>query len=142
MLLLDEKCQWRIYIVKFWTRAPPGGPNSFNFMQFLGNFGKIVCWRPPWGVAPPPRGNPGSATECICNLFLFSSRKRVKLSHCPPKCASHIYSHLFRTEFMHSLWLIGLKELHGFSLSKSKNFQCFELTLIVSISTFVVLFLF
>ena len=23
----------------------PGGPNSFNFMQFLGKFGKIVCWR-------------------------------------------------------------------------------------------------
>ena len=22
---------------------PPGGPNSFNFMQFLGKFGKIVC---------------------------------------------------------------------------------------------------
>ena len=28
------------------TRAP-GNPNSFNFMQFLGKFGKIVCWRPP-----------------------------------------------------------------------------------------------
>ena len=54
--------QWRIYIVKFWTRAPPGGPNSFHFMQFLGNFGKIVCWRPPWGVGAP-RGNPRSATE-------------------------------------------------------------------------------
>ena len=27
---------------------PPGpeGPNYFNFMQFLGNFGKILCWRP------------------------------------------------------------------------------------------------
>ena len=24
----------------------PGGPNSFNYMQFLGNFGKIVCWCP------------------------------------------------------------------------------------------------
>ena len=41
---------------------PPGGPNSFNFMQFLGNFGKIVCWRPPGELVPPPRGNPGSAT--------------------------------------------------------------------------------
>ena len=28
---------------------PPGGPNSFNFMQFSGNFGKMVCWRPPGG---------------------------------------------------------------------------------------------
>ena len=26
---------------------PPGGPNSFNFMQFLGKFDKIVCWRAP-----------------------------------------------------------------------------------------------
>ena len=40
---------------------PPGGLNSFNFMQFWGKFGKIVCWRPPRELAPPPRGNPGSA---------------------------------------------------------------------------------
>ena len=39
--------------------ADLGCPNSFNFMQFSGNFGKIVCWR------PPPRGNPGSATELL-----------------------------------------------------------------------------
>ena len=37
--------QWWIYIVQFLT--PPPGPNSFNFMQFLGKFGKIKCWRPP-----------------------------------------------------------------------------------------------
>ena len=47
--------QWRIYIVKFWMRAPPGGPNSFNFMQFLGNFGEIVCWCPLLGeILDPP----------------------------------------------------------------------------------------
>ena len=34
--------QWPIYIVKFWMYTP-GGPNHFNFMQFFGNFGKIVC---------------------------------------------------------------------------------------------------
>ena len=38
------------------------GPNSFNFMQFWGKFGKIVCWRP---LAPPPRGNPGYTTDFI-----------------------------------------------------------------------------
>ena len=32
--------------------APPR-PNSFNFMQFLGNLGKIVCWCPPGELAPP-----------------------------------------------------------------------------------------
>ena len=42
--------------------TPPRGPNSFNFMQFLGKFGKIICWRPPGELAPPPRGNPRSAT--------------------------------------------------------------------------------
>ena len=41
---------------------PPVGPNSFNFMQFLGKFGKIVCWHPPGELVPSPRGNPGSAT--------------------------------------------------------------------------------
>ena len=54
--------QWLIYVVKFWMHTPPGGPNSFNFMQFLGKFGKIVCWRSPGELAPPPRGNRGSAT--------------------------------------------------------------------------------
>ena len=42
--------------------APPGDPNSFNFMQVLGKYGKIVCWCPPGELVPPPRGNPGSAT--------------------------------------------------------------------------------
>ena len=27
--------------------ARPPGPNSFNFMQFLGKFGKFVCWHLP-----------------------------------------------------------------------------------------------
>ena len=41
----------------------PRGPNSFNFMQFLRKYGKILCWHPPAEeLAPPPRGNPGSVT--------------------------------------------------------------------------------
>ena len=44
-------------------RAPPWGSEFFQFMQFSGKFGKIVCWHPPPGeLAPPPRGNPGSVT--------------------------------------------------------------------------------
>ena len=39
-------------------RGAPPVPNSFNFMQFMGEFGNIVCWCPP----ESPRGNPGSAT--------------------------------------------------------------------------------
>ena len=36
----------------------PGGPDSFNFMQFWGIFGKIVCWHrpPPRGVGAPSSG--------------------------------------------------------------------------------------
>ena len=44
--------------------GPPGSePNSFNFMHVLRKFGNIVCWHPPGRLAPPPWGNPGSATE-------------------------------------------------------------------------------
>ena len=39
-----------------------GRPNSFDFMQFSGKFGKIVCWLHPWRVGDPG-GNPGSTTE-------------------------------------------------------------------------------
>ena len=48
-----------------WHAPPPWGPNSFNFMQFSGKYGKIVCWRPPspGQLAPPLRGNPGSTTD-------------------------------------------------------------------------------
>ena len=42
------------------------GSNFFNFMQFLGNFGKSVCSRPPplppVELVAPPRENPESAT--------------------------------------------------------------------------------
>ena len=41
-------------------RGTPPVPNSFNFMQFMGEFGNIVCWRPP--SPESRRGNPGSAT--------------------------------------------------------------------------------
>ena len=62
------------------TRPPLGGPNSFNFMQFLGNFGKIVCWHPPPGeLAPPPRGNPGSATVLIFKQKTKKKKKKLKL---------------------------------------------------------------
>ena len=56
--------QWRIYIVKFWTRAPPSGS---KFFQFHAVFGKIwqnrmlapplESWRPLLGeILDPPLG--------------------------------------------------------------------------------------
>ena len=44
--------------------CPPGGPNSFNFMQFWEIVAKSYVGVPPGELAPPPRGNPGSATGC------------------------------------------------------------------------------
>ena len=51
--------QWRIYIVKFWTPS--------KFFQFHAVFGKFWQYRmlappPHHELAPPPRGNPRSAT--------------------------------------------------------------------------------
>ena len=59
------------------TPHPPWRPNSFNFMQFLGEFGKIVCSRPPpWRVHAPPWGNPGSVTGHILPfVFPIESEK-------------------------------------------------------------------
>ena len=56
--------------------APLGGPNSFNFMQFFGKIWQNHMLKPPGGLAPPPRGNPGSTTEiyrsrsCIIGFVL------------------------------------------------------------------------
>ena len=42
--------QWRIYIVKFWTRPPP--PLGSKFFQFHAVFGKI--WKNRMLAPPPP----------------------------------------------------------------------------------------
>ena len=56
---------WAFAVADLRGGVPPGGSNSFNFMQFLGKYGKIVCWcpPPPGELVPPPWGNPGSATD-------------------------------------------------------------------------------
>ena len=55
--------------------------------SFWGNFGTIVCWRPPGELAPPPRGNPGSATVIsayvfICPFFITVVLKAYMRSFC------------------------------------------------------------
>ena len=46
--------------------ARPPGPKFLHFHAVFGQIGQIIGWRPPppLGLAPPPLGNPGSATEC------------------------------------------------------------------------------
>ena len=48
---------------------PPPGPNSFNFMQFLGKFGKIICLRLHGGFATPPPHPPGKSWIHHCPHF-------------------------------------------------------------------------
>ena len=61
-----DTVQWRIYIVKFWTRAPPLGVQILSIScSFWGNLAKSYVGAPPGELAPPPRGNPRSATADI-----------------------------------------------------------------------------
>ena len=39
-------------IISYLVLVYPGGLNSFNFMQFLGKYGQIVCWCPPGELHP------------------------------------------------------------------------------------------
>ena len=52
--------------------GPPGGRNSFNFMQFLGKIWRNRMLAPPWGVGAPSSGNPGSATAVV-SFFIFDA---------------------------------------------------------------------
>ena len=52
----------------------PPGPNSFNFMQFWGEFWQNRMLAPPGGLAPPPRGNPGSVTEVLEYSLYFNQQ--------------------------------------------------------------------
>ena len=56
--------QWRS---KEAPRRPTYGSKFSQFYAFFFfKFDKIVCYRPPPGLAPPPTGNPGSAPEnCV-----------------------------------------------------------------------------
>ena len=55
-------------------RAPPSTAQNFlNFMQFFAKLGKIICWRLPGELAPPPTGNPGSAPVIQTTHKLFIS---------------------------------------------------------------------
>ena len=71
---------------------PPGGPNSFNFMQFFGKIWQNRMLVPPGELAPPPRGNPGSATACSSILhrnhyfhfdFIFGFKFKIKFFRKP-----------------------------------------------------------
>ena len=49
--------------------CPPGGPNSFNFMHFLGKFAKIVCWGPLGSWCPLLRETLDLPLMCINSIM-------------------------------------------------------------------------
>ena len=51
------------------VRPPPSGPHSF--MQFLGNFGKIVCWRPLGDILDPPLVTYTITLDYISKLLIW-----------------------------------------------------------------------
>ena len=110
-LLLSIASLWRI---------PPGNPNSFNFMQFLGKIwqNRMLV---PRGVGAPPRGNPRSATASYLfhSIFRWSWEKFMSVEFRFDK----LYSHYVRTicadpgEFTDSCLphtLFAYSKLHNF----------------------------
>ena len=45
-------------------RAPPWGPKFFQFHAVFGKIWQNCMLARPGELAPPPRGDPGSATAC------------------------------------------------------------------------------
>ena len=71
---------WCLLVEDLKGGAPiPFGPFFFDFMQYFGNFDKIICWCPPSrGLALPRTENPGSAPayptmQRVLNRRLFQS---------------------------------------------------------------------
>ena len=69
-------------------------------MQFLGKFGKIVCWRPPWRVGVPIWGDPGSAAgqDSVSSLATFFYCVRVIM-------------HMYKTSGGSTIFPIGVSQL-------------------------------
>ena len=50
------------------------------FMQFLGKFGQIIGWRPPFGLAPHLLRNPGSGTNTFTIMLNANANCTVTIS--------------------------------------------------------------
>ena len=68
--------------------APRGVTNSYNFMQFSGNFGKIVMLAPPLGSWRPLLGEILDPPLCRLGFKEQSPCPRVLLSQTMPEGGS------------------------------------------------------
>ena len=76
----SNNIQWRIYIVKFWTRPPPGVQILSISCSFWENLAKSYVGAPPGELAPPPRGNPGSATDIFICIYQQTTTSTVSFA--------------------------------------------------------------
>ena len=60
------------------ARDAPPGPKFFQFHEVLGKIWQNRMLEPPGELAPPPRGNPGSATANVS-----SRNHQLTLNHRP-----------------------------------------------------------
>ena len=88
----------------------PGGPNCFNFMQFLEKYGNIVCWRPPPPTPPPGVGAPSLSKYWIrrwCQPIINQNLPKncVKMKKVGPRevASSKIFLCRSANDFSHRL---------------------------------------
>ena len=129
------------------TRAPPGGPNSFIFMQFSAKMWKIIAIL---GVgAPPPGENPGSATGIYDNLISrFRETGRLKVPRYSSGENNHVNSktllctHMYVLVKKQTIHALDPKIFYSFSILLHTSMyicSCFVLRTLgsVDISSFV-----
>ena len=78
--ILDVKCRLDPSGGSKGGGAKDASPLGSEFCQFHagGELGKIVSWRPPPGLVPPPLRNPGSATGS-CETYTLFTRGRSRI---------------------------------------------------------------
>ena len=109
------------------TSAPPPGPNSFNFMQFLEKFGKIVCWRPPGELAPPPRGNPGSATALAITSKIFEYFNSLIWKHLLEENYFNFAEVMETAPGPYFWWTTAQLQIHTVKETTKLTVKCFQL---------------
>ena len=113
------RMHWRIQGGRQGRAPPPGGPNSFIFMQFSAKMWKIIAIL---GVgAPPPGENPGSATGMVLpkNLLLL-----VVLNHLMYSLYSLFCCWSMQLKVMISHFFAGLLKSFCFCLNNWPGVSC------------------
>ena len=102
---------------------PSHGQNSFNFMQFLGKFAKIMCWRPleNWRsqlreiLGPPMKVTKNSFFYKICSSLYFNDTLSYHKAQSPDSdsdyiCLTSRFVHPVRTRYVQRKLLLMFRD--------------------------------